>query len=107
VPQADGEPAAEGEAMSLLSLDDQLQLQPLRPGSEWYEALVATGVRYPVPWHGHPSRWEWGMTAYGLGMAQLRGKQIAKVAKELTPDQRAVLWSDTSEAGQALRKALR
>jgi hypothetical protein len=80
---------------------------PIPSGSEWLEALIATGRKYSVPRHGHPCRWDWSITLKSLSLACQRSKMIADMAKDLTPEQRDALWQDDSDAAAELRKALK
>lgn len=73
------------------------------PGSEWYEALVRTSLRYPVPWHGHPSRWDWGVMLKSLSLAIQKHEQLRETAKEMGP----AVWLVVGDDGERLRKALR
>lgn len=73
------------------------------PGSEWMEATIRTGMRYPIPWHGHPSRWDWGVTLKTMILAFQKHEQMVATAKELGDK----LWMMNDETGDRLRKALR
>lgn len=76
-------------------------------GSEWLEALIATGLKYSVPWHGHPSRWDWGVTLKSLSLAIQHDEMVRDIARGLSAEQREALYADNSEAAFRLRKALK
>lgn len=45
---------------------------PQVSGSEWCEAVITASLRgLGGPPHGHPSRWDWGMTVKSLALAQM------------------------------------
>lgn len=72
-------------------------------GSEWYEALVSTGLRYGVPRHGDTCRWDWSITMKSLSLACQKNEQLRSTAKEMGP----AVWLVGGEDGERLRKALR
>lgn len=94
-------------ANPLLSDDARIAGLPLVPGSEWLEAMIATSRRFAIPCHGHPSRWDWGVTLKTLALACLKEKQTKLIVSEMSPAERAALWTDTGADVARLRKALR
>lgn len=79
--------------------------QQIRPGSEWLEAVITAGIRgYGGPPHGHPSRWDWGRMASSLALAQQKHDRLYRIVREMTPDQRELLWCDTSPVAEEMRR---
>lgn len=77
----------------------------LPPGAEWHEAVISAGVQgYGGPPHGHESRWDWGVTASTLALAQQRNVRLQGIVRDMTLEQRAELWSDWSEVAAEMRK---
>lgn len=94
---------------------DQLVRAPtalrLRPGSEWWELVIHASLVDPERWagppHGHPSRWDWGFTLRSLVESMQRYEHLRRIVANLTPEQHAELWSDTSEQAARLRRVMR
>lgn len=82
-----------------------------RPGSEWWELVIHASLTAPERWagpqHGHPSRWSWDFTARTLHDALQRHQHVRRIARNLTPEQQAALWQDTSPQAAELRRAMR
>lgn len=80
----------------------------LRPGSEWWELVLHGTLAAPERWggpaHGDPQRWDWGATADSLGRAFQRREHLQRVVRNLTPEQQAALWQDTSPQAAELRR---
>lgn len=71
-------------------------------------AVIRAGMLGLVDsWHGAPNRWDWGVTVASLQAAQQRHERLQKLADSLTPEQRAAVWSDDSEAARTLRRFIR
>src|ERR1044071_7092524 len=92
--------------LSTSLLSRSLATARMRPGSEWHELVVHASLASPERWggppHGDPRRWDWGATAYSLGMAMNRYAHLERLARNLTPDQRDALWSDPSPEAAAV-----
>lgn len=82
----------------------------LKPGSEWHELVVHASLAAPERWggpqHGHPARWDWGMTGHSLGEELARHDHLLRIVRNLTPEQRDALWSDVSPAAARLREVM-
>ena len=85
--------------------------QRTRPGSEWWELVVHASLAAPERWagprHGAPERWDWGRTLRTLVDAIQRREHLDRVARNLTPEQQAALWSDPSPEAAELRRVAR
>jgi hypothetical protein len=80
----------------------------LPPGAEWLEVVIRAGVAgFGGPPHGDSSRWDWGLTAQSLGVALEKHARLSRILSDMTPDQRAALWSDTSPIAAELRRMAR
>ncbi len=74
-------------------------------GSEWHEAAITAGVRgFGGPAHGHPSRWDWGVTFATLEQAMRCHERMAQLANGLTPAQRDALWTTNDPRAAELRE---
>lgn len=68
-------------------------------------AVICAGTRGEVTTcHGAPDRWDWGVTLVTLAQAQQRHARLERVVAEMTPEQRAALWVDTSPVAAELRR---
>lgn len=91
---------------SLLTGDQRIATLAVRPGSEWLEALIATGKRYAVPrLTGGADLWDGTVLVKSLSLAMQRAERLESIVRGLTPAQRDALWTDTSAAGAAMRAA--
>lgn len=82
---------------------------PVLPGSQHHELVIAASLRHPElagPRHGHPSRWDWGVTYRSALEAQQRHARLKRFAAQMTPDERAALWSDPSPEAAELRRVV-
>jgi len=91
---------------------DQLMLSPAalhartpRPGSEWLELQIRSVLAAPEHWV--MQRDERGFDLLSLAQAQQRREHLERVARNLTPEQHAELWQDTSPEAAELRRVLR
>lgn len=75
-------------------------------GSEHLEAVIATGLRYAVPRHGDPARWDWGTTLRSLDFALQRHRMLADFVAEMTPEQRACAWQSTTDEARRIRRLM-
>lgn len=76
-------------------------------GSEHHESVIATGKRYAVPHHGHPTRWDWSNTLRSLDVALQRGRMLVDFVAEMTPEQREAAWTIDGPEGERLRRVMR
>lgn len=80
----------------------------LPPGAEWCEAVIRAGMQgFGGPPHGDPRRFDWGVTASTLSVAWQRHERLQRMLDDMTPGQRAALWSETSPLAAELRKLAR
>lgn len=76
-------------------------------GSEHLEAVISTGMRYAVPRHGDPKRWDWSCALRSLDFAFQRNGMLADFVAEMTPEQRTAAWVLHGAEGERLRRAMR
>lgn len=77
----------------LLHIDARIAALPLKPGSEWLEALIATGKRYAVPrLTGGADLWDGVVTIKSLSLAVQRHERLRQIYAEMTPAQRDAVW---------------
>lgn len=82
-----------------------VDLAQLFDGSAHDHAVICAGTRGEVTTrHGAPDRWDWGVTLATLVQAQQRHGRLERVVAEMTPEQRAALWTDTSPVAAELRR---
>lgn len=87
---------------------------PRVPGSQSLELQIQANLRDPERWGEppfHDPRW-WehdprGWTVRSLHEAMQRHEHLARLARNLTPEQHAALWQDPSEQAAALRRVVR
>lgn len=78
------------------------------PGSEWHEAVIRAGkLGLATSTHGALDRWDWGVTFATMEQAFRRHERMVALAKGLTPEQVAALWTTDDPRAAALRKVLR
>lgn len=67
-------------------------------GSEWCEAVVCAGTSARLTdgagRHGHPTRWDWGVTIKSLALACQRYDCLCNVIAEMDASAQAAMWSD-------------
>lgn len=75
-------------------------------GIAMYGATLYEGT-LGAPGHGAMCRWDWGVTASTLALAWQRRERLQRMLDDMTPEQRAALWSETSPLAAELRKLAR
>ena len=74
-------------------------------GASWYEAVLTASRRgFGGPPHGHPSRWDWGVTVRSLGTAIARHQHLERVWGNLSAEQRELIWREDSPEALELRR---
>lgn len=75
-------------------------------GSEWLEALISTGLKYPVPrLTGGADLWDGTVTVKSLGYALDRYYRMVDAYAEMSEAERAAVWTDDDLA--PMRRAVR
>jgi len=79
-------------------------------GSHWCEAVITAGKRGLLTTgagrHGHPTRWDWGLTLKSLAIAAQRYERLHDLIDEMSPDQKIEMWSNP-DMDELRRVALR
>lgn len=77
-------------------------------GAAHHHAVICAGMRGEVATrHGAPDRWDWGVTLSTLGAAQDRHRRLESMLDEMTTDQRAELWAESTPLANELRRVAR
>ena len=80
------------------------------PGSQHLEFVIAGSLRRPElagPPHGHPARWDWGVTVRSLAEAIQRRARLERAVAGASPAELDALWSDPSPEAAELRSVMR
>jgi hypothetical protein len=79
-------------------------------GATAHMMVVCGGLRWPeqvTTRHGARDRWDWGITAESIARAVDRENQADRLVRQMTPEERADLWTGDGPEQAILRRAAR